>query len=241
MLELYGSSSPNVLKVLIMLEELQLEYRTLHVSVLRGEQFAPDFLALNPLGRVPVLIDETLPEPLFESGAILIHLAEINGNAFLSADASERASVLKWLMFQMSSVGPMLGQRNHFIIMPQERDGYADRRYRDQADRIYRMLDRRLATVPWLAGAAYSIADMATYPWALYAEKHGVDPSETPHLAAWTGRVRDRPAVQRAEEAAGVFNTADAAVAPHVTGEDFDRLFWRATAGPAADMSQLIG
>jgi GST-like protein len=240
MLTLYGSSSPNVTKILIILEELGLSYETRHVSVLRAGQFDPSFLALNPLGRVPVLVDDIMPTPLFESGAILIHLAEREGSPLLPADGPARAETFKWLMFQMSSVGPMLGQRNHFIIMPQERGGYADMRYRDQAERIYRMLDERLAQTPYLAGDDYSIADIATYPWMLYAEPHKVDLARLPNLSAWRCKIAARAAVRHAEATAVRFQHADSEAAAAIQPTDFDRLFWRTRSGPAADLSQLM-
>src|SRR5262245_58666923 len=174
--------SSNVRQVVIRMEELELDYVFRPVNVFGGEQFTPEFLALNPLGKVPVLVDPRLGAPLAESGAILIWLAEREGR-FLPAEAPARQEVLQWLMIQMASIGPMLGQLNHFAMIG--RDGsqaYALGRYRAQAERLYRLLDDRLATREWIAGGAYSIADIAVHPWAHYLEQHGFDPAGYPAL-----------------------------------------------------------
>lgn len=242
-IRLYGCGSPNVRKVAIMLEELQLDYETQYVAVMNGAQFAPEFLALNPLGRVPVLTDaERLPgEPLFESGAILIYLAEAYARPdLLPSDGAERHAVLKWLMLQMANVGPIFGQHNHFIITPDEAHGYAARRYREQAARLYRVLDERLAESPWLAGERYSIADIATYPWVLYAERHGMAWEALPHLAAWRARIEARPAVARADSRMQAFVADDARAAATATQESFNRFFWRESDdGPRVDLSPM--
>lgn len=159
----YGMHSPNVRKVLIMLEELDLPYELRHVAVFKGEQFAPDFLVMNPLGKVPVLVDPRLGRPLAESGAILVWLAERSGR-FLPTEGPARYEAMQWLMVQMASIGPMLGQLNHFQLLPAGSEPYGLGRYAAQAERLYRLIDDRLATQEWLAGDAYSIADIATYP-----------------------------------------------------------------------------
>jgi GST-like protein len=242
MIELYGCGSPNVRKIVIMLEELGLSYEKRYVAVLGGGQFEPDFLALNPLGRVPVLVDhDRLPgEPLFESGAILIFLAEAYGRPdLLPAHGPSRYAVLKWLMLQMANIGPILGQNNHFIITPDHADGYAGRRYREQSRRLYRFLDERLSQAAWLAGGLYSVADIATYPWMLYAERHGMDWAALPHLRRWRERIEARDAVARAQQAMDFFVGADAKAVRQATQDGFDLFFWRESRGPRVDLSPM--
>ena len=148
----------------------------------RSEQFTPEFLALNPLGKVPVLEDPRLGQPLAESGAILLWLAEREGK-FLPTSQPARAEVMQWLMVQMANIGPMFGQVNHFrLVLQPGTDPYAEARYAAAAEKLYRLLDERLATREWLAGGGYSMADMATWPWANYLEGHGFDPAAHPHL-----------------------------------------------------------
>jgi GSH-dependent disulfide-bond oxidoreductase len=203
MIDLYGMSSPNVRKVLILLEELALPYRLCHVDLF-GAQLDERLAALNPLGKVPVIVDPELAgggQPIFESGAILIYLAEKHGR-FLPSDGPARYEVLQWLMVQMANIGPIFGQHNHFSLVrakshPGE-DAYAAERYRALAAGLYAQLDDRLAASPWLGGADYSIADMATWPWALYLERHGFGWDAHRHLARWQATIAERPAVARA-------------------------------------------
>ncbi|MDB5724049.1 MAG: hypothetical protein JWQ16_803 [Novosphingobium sp.] len=237
---LHGMGSPNVLKVVIMLEELGLPYELRHVAVFAQEQFNPDFLTLNPLGKVPVLEDPQLGQPLAESGAILLWLAEREGR-FLPAAQPQRAEVTEWLMIQMANIGPMLGQVNHFDIaqtpVPQD---YAKARYRAAAAKLYRLLDDRLAAHEWLAGGDYSIADMATQPWAHYIERHRFDPAEFPALLAWRQRIDARPAVQRAAaRASEAFDDAATATRRAASAQDLDRFFGRTDQVPAADFSTV--
>lgn len=237
-LVLHGMGSPNVMKVVIMLEELGLDYALQHVAVFAQAQFRPDFLKLNPLGKVPVLEDPRLGVPLAESGAILLWLAEREGR-FLPAGQPERAEVMQWLMVQMANVGPMLGQVNHFDLAhtdaPQD---YARARYRAIAERLYRLLDERLATREWIAGGDYSIADMAIQPWAHYLERHGFDPEDYPALVVWRTRIDARPAVQRARaRAAEAFDEAATRTRRAATSEDLDRFFGRTEEVPAVDYS----
>jgi GST-like protein len=179
---LYGVGSPNVRKVGLMLEELGLSYELRFVPVFKGEQFTPEFLAMNPLGKVPVLVDPALGEPLFESGAILFYLAERHGK-FLPAEGAARYQVMQWLMVQMANIGPMFGQLTHFrFALGAGAQPYAEGRYAEQARRLYQLLDDRLRTREWIAGSSYSIADMATYHWSTYLEKHGFDPKNYPSL-----------------------------------------------------------
>lgn len=196
MIELYGMSSPNVLKVVILLEELGLDYRFIHVDLFAGEQFRDAFQALNPNAKVPVLVDAEEGDTIFESGAILIYLAEKYGR-FLPANGTARYDVLKWLMLQVSTVGPLLGQMNHFNMYAPEGNEYALGRYRREAHRIYTLLDDRLKAEEWLAGD-YSIADIATYPWTDYLERHGFEMKDFLGIARWRGVIEGRDAVQRA-------------------------------------------
>ena len=198
---LYGMSSPNVRKVVIALEEMALPHERRHVAVWRARQFDPEFLSLNPLGKVPVLLDPAGPageEPIFESGAILLYLAEAHGPRFLPAAGPERYAALKWLFLQVASMGPALGNHSHFRLMHEDQP-YAAGRFRRMAAQVYCALDRRLAEAPWLGGTAYSIADMAAWPWARYFHRHGMQDAECPHLVDWMDRIGDRPAVRRAD------------------------------------------
>ncbi|MCB9680710.1 MAG: glutathione S-transferase N-terminal domain-containing protein [Alphaproteobacteria bacterium] len=194
MITLYTWGTHNGHKPLILLEELGLPYTLVKVDLGRGHQRQPDYLAINPNGRIPALVDGD--SVVFESGAILLHLADREGR-FVPPQGPDRAQTLSWLFFQMASVGPMLGQRHHFTSHVD--DGpYALQRYDAETHRVLGVLDRRLAQVPWLDGAAYSIADIATFPWVHDPARFGVDPGDVPHLVAWAARIADRPAVQRA-------------------------------------------
>jgi GST-like protein len=240
-LTLYGMGSPNVRKVGIMLEELDLPYVLQHVAVFTGEQFRPDFLAMNPLGKVPVLIDPALGRPLFESGAILFWLAERSG-AYLPAAGQNRYEVMQWLMVQMASIGPMLGQLNHFQLLPKDSAPYpyAHGRYKAQAERLYRALDDRLAAREWITGEAYSIADIATYPWALYLERHGFDPAAHPALLRWRDTITARPAVVRsAARFSEAFTAVSTSTRRAATDADLDRFFGRTEDMPATDFSAV--
>ena len=241
MIELYGMQSPNVRKVGILLEELGLDYRLRHVAVFKGEQFDDEFLAMNPFGKVPVLVDSDNEggTPIFESGAILIYLAETYGE-FLPAGGSKRYQVLSWLMGQMALVGPMLGQYNHFQILGDRAEPYAASRYRNQSKRIYRLLDDRLSGEDWLATGRYTIADMAVYPWALYLEQHGFDPADHPHLLRWRETIGARKSVQRMlARFSDSFDDVSTTTRRTATQADLDRFFGREADAPAADFSVL--
>jgi len=199
MLKLYGMSSPNVLKIMIMLEELGLGYDFVHVDLFAEGQFHPEFLALNPNAKVPVLVAGDEP-PIFESGAILQYLAETEGQ-FLPAEGPARYAVLKWLTLQVSTIGPLLGQLNHFRTYAPAGEDYAVGRYSREGMRIYTMLDRRLAASEYLAGPDYSIADIATLPWTDYFERQLLPRAEFPHIQRWRDQLEARPAVVRARAA----------------------------------------
>lgn len=241
---LHGMQSPNVVKVILMLEECGLDYELRHTAVFAQAQFSPEFLALNPLGKVPVLEDPRLGQdgqrgPLFESGAILLWLAEREGR-FLPTQQPQRAEVIQWLMVQMANVGPMLGQVNHFDIAPPDTAPYARARYRAVAQKLYRLLDDRLRTRDWLAGGAYSVADMATQPWAHYVERHGFDPADYPALVAWRTRIDERPASRRARaRVAEAFDEPANRTRRAASAQDLDRFFGRTEAVPATDFSAV--
>ena len=236
---LLGVPSPNVVKVAIMLEELELAYTLQHVALFKGEQFAPEFLALNPLGKVPVLLDSALDHPLAESGAILIWLAE-NQRRFLPEDSTGRYEVLQWLMVQMSAIGPMLGQYTHFRILPPGAEPYAYGRYAALAERLYRVLDARLEGRQWIAGDAYSIADIATLPWADYLERHGFAASDFPALVRWREKLGARAAVVRATaRIAEAFVNRAVETMQAATEHDLDRFFGRTDSMPERDFSAV--
>jgi GST-like protein len=228
---LYGMSSPNVRKVVIALEEIGLPYRTRHVAVFRGEQFGEDFLALNPMAKVPVLLDPDGPAgavPVFESGAILIYLAESYAPQFFPAAGPARWEVLKWLMLQMSQIGPVFGQHGHYRLIEPGNE-YAAGRFRRAAAQLFRALERRLGEVaslgetPWLGGEAYSIADMATWPWAVRLRRYGMDADEFPHLLGWRARIEARPAVARAHRVIHEWAARDTADRAAATPEESAR------------------
>ncbi|HZS83862.1 MAG TPA: glutathione S-transferase N-terminal domain-containing protein [Stellaceae bacterium] len=199
MIDLYTWTTPNGRKVSIMLEEIGAAYRTHPVDITKGEQFAPPFLAINPNGKIPAIIDEEgpggAPISLFESGAILIYLAEKSGQ-LLPQETRARMATLQWLMFQMGGIGPMFGQRHHFYRAAPEKVPYALERYTKETHRLYGVLDKRLAEAAYLAGD-YSIADIATYPWVARWEWHDLDWAKFPHVERWFKAIGARPAVQR--------------------------------------------
>ncbi len=236
---LYGVASPNVVKVAIMLEELGLPYELRHVAVFKGEQFTPQFLALNPLGKVPVIQDPALDRPLAESGAILFWLAERHG-AFLPAASGDRYEVMQWLMVQMSAIGPMLGQFTHFRLLPEGSEPYAFGRYASLAERLYRLIADRVASREWIAGSDYSIADIATFPWAEYLERHGLDVQDFPGMKPWRDKIAARPAVIRAKQRVfDAFMEPSAAAMQSASDKDLDRFFGRTDKVPVQDYSAV--
>lgn len=226
MMTLYGMSSPNVLKIMIMLEEMGAQWRFVHVDLFSEGQFDDAFSKLNPNSKVPVLVDEDDHDigPIFESGAILIYLAERSGR-FLAASGPQRYETLKWLVLQLSTVGPLLGQLNHFVMYAPAGNDYSQTRYRTEAARIYRMLDERLAQHDWLDGSDWSIADMATYPWLDYVERHNLDRSDHPHVERWRSRIDANPAVQRARGRIAEVMTRDGAMFQAASEESKRRFF----------------
>lgn len=198
MLTLHFYPSPNGLKATIMLEECGLQYRVAFVDITRGAQFEPAFLAISPNNKIPALVDDEVhggPLAIFESGAILTYLAERSGR-FLPREAHGRYRVLQWLFWQVGGLGPMAGQAHHFRAFASEHVPYGIKRYTDEVNRLYGVLDRALARSEWLAGD-YSIADMACYPWIIPHERQGQDLAAFPNVRRWYDAMATRPAVQR--------------------------------------------
>ncbi len=193
MLKLYTAAAPNGRKVSIALEELGVPYEVVNVDISAPEHPTPEFLAVNPNQKIPVIDDEGLV--IWESGAILLHYAE-KQQKFIPSDARGRSEVLQWLFFQMGNVGPMLGQCHHFRNYAVEKLAYAIDRYTREATRLYRVVNKRLADRDYVAGD-YSIADMAIFPWMRIWKNQGQDIEEFPHLAKWLDRLHERPAVRR--------------------------------------------
>ena len=212
MIEVYTAATPNGQKIHIMLEETGLDYRAIWVDLRQGDQLRPEFLQVSPNNKIPAINDlegpDGQPIALFESGAILIYLAEKTGR-FLPHEPRARLEVLKWLCWQMASFGPMLGQAHHFNAYAPERIPYAMQRYTNEAGRLYRVLDKRLAGREWVAGD-YSIADMAIFPWCRLYGRQGLAIEDFPNVGRWFAAVAARPAVARdmarLEDKAGNFD-----------------------------------
>jgi GSH-dependent disulfide-bond oxidoreductase len=203
MIEVYSWATPNGHKVHIMLEECGLPYRVIPIDIGAGDQFKPEFLAISPNNKIPAIVDphgpEGAPISMFESGAILLYLASKTGKLMPEA-ITARYEMLQWLMFQMGGVGPMLGQTHHFRIYAPEKIPYAVDRYTNEAKRLYGVMDRRLAKSKYIAGPAYSIADIAIFPWLRSWKSQGIDWNDYPHLKGWFDEIAARPAVQRGVE-----------------------------------------
>lgn len=198
MIDFYTWRTPNGYKISIMLEECGLPYQVFPIDITKNQQFAPDYLKISPNNKIPTLVDHDgpggKPLPLFESGAILIYLAEKTGK-FLSADSRMRYTTLQWLMWQMGGFGPMLGQAHHFRRFAPEKVPYAIDRYTSEAKRLYGVLEKRLGEAAYLA-EEYSIADMAVFPWATRHEWQGVDIAELPNVKRWLDAIGARVAVK---------------------------------------------
>lgn len=199
MIDLYYAPTPNTWKASIMLEECGLAYRTVPVDIMAGDQKTPEYLAINPNGRIPAIVDHDTPEgplPVFESGAILIYLAEKTGR-FLPGSGRARAETLGWLMWQMGGLGPIAGQAHHFRRYAPAGNDYATERFVNECARLYGVMDRRLSSSEWLAGGDYSIADIACWGWVWYHRMHGQTLDDFPSVARWFFAAAERPAVQR--------------------------------------------
>ncbi len=228
MIDLYYWTTPNGHKITLFLEETGLPYRIVPVNISKGEQFKPDFLKISPNNRMPAIIDDEPPgggAPLsvFESGAILVYLAEKTGK-FLPKDLRGRFNVLQWLFWQMGGLGPMAGQNHHFSQYAPEKLPYAIDRYVKETSRLYAVLDKRLADREFIAGA-YSIADMASYPWIVPYERQGQKLDDFPNLKRWFEAIKARPATERAYARAKEINTQ-----PTVTEEAKRILFGQGAA-----------
>jgi GST-like protein len=231
-LDLHFWPTPNGHKISIALEEMELPYRVVPVDIMKGDQFKPDFLRISANNRIPAIHDPDgpggKPFDLFESGAILIYLADKTGR-FRPTDAGEWATHLQWLMWQMGGVGPMFGQAGHFIHYAPEKIPYAMQRYSKEVARLMRVADKRLGQAPYFGGDAYGIADMALFPWVRAHDRFGTVPADYPHVQRWLNQVGARPAVVR-----GLAVMADK-VPPgprQFTPEERDVLFGAAQAAP---------
>ena len=201
MIDLYYAPTPNGHKITLFLEEAALDYRLIKVDISKGNQFRPDFLAISPNNKIPAIVDHNPLDggtslSLFESGAILLYLAEKSG-LLLSGELRERHSTLQWLFWQVGGLGPMLGQHGHFKLYAPERIAYATDRYRTESLRLYGVLDRRLADTAHVAGPDYSIADMACFPWVQTWKAQEIALGQFPHVEAWYQKLKERPALRR--------------------------------------------
>ncbi|MBL1210231.1 glutathione binding-like protein [Geminocystis sp. GBBB08] len=223
MIELYYWTTPNGHKITIFLEEAELDYKIIPVNIAKGEQFQPDFLKISPNNRIPAIIDSNpvdggQPISLFESGAILLYLAQKTGK-FISADTRQYAKTLEWLFWQVGGLSPMAGQNHHFGLYAPEKIPYAIDRYVKETNRLYGVLNKQLAGKDYIVGE-YSIADMACYPWIVPYLNQQQDIKEFPHLEAWFKRIGEREGVIRAYQQAEQFKNQ-----PTVTEESRNILF----------------
>ncbi len=228
MIDLYYWTTPNGHKITLFLEETGLPYRIVPVDISKGAQFDPAFLSIAPNNRIPAIVDHEpadggVPLSVFESGAILLYLAEKTGR-LLPRNVRGRAQVTQWLFWQMAGLGPMAGQNHHFARYAPEKLPYAIERYVNETNRLYGVLDRQLADRPFVAGE-YSIADIAAYPWIVPYEAQGQKLEQFPHLQRWFEAIRDRPATSRAYEKAHAINTQ-----PTVDSEESRRILFGQTA-----------
>jgi|TARA_B100000676_G_C17987541_1_gene792876 GST-like protein len=223
MIDLYTAATPNGQKVHIMLEETGLPYNEHYVSIDKGEQFAPEFLAISPNNKIPAIVDHDGPGgetvSIFESGCILQYLAEKTGR-FLPDSPLKRIETMEWLFWQMGGFGPMLGQAHHFRAYAPERIQYAYDRYSNEAQRLYQVLDRRLAGRDYVAAGEYTIADMAIFPWCRLHGRQGQDLADYPNVKRWFDAIAQRPAVIR-----DMAKLEDKADQKNWSAEDWSNLF----------------
>ncbi len=207
-IDLYTWATPNGRKASVMLEEVGLPYEEHAINIGKGEQFNPDFLKISPNNRIPAIVDPDGPDgkpiSVFETGAILVYLGEKTGK-FIPTDARKRVAMFEWLMWQMGGFGPMLGQAHHFLGLDTEVP-YGSERYVKESHRLYGVMDRRLADNEYLAGDEYTIADIATYPWAHRHPRHKVDLGEFENVQRWYDSISARPAVQKGMPTLGGIN-----------------------------------
>jgi GST-like protein len=212
MIDLHYAPTPNGWKISIMLEELGLPYKVIPVNIRSGDQFKPEFLAISPNNRIPAIVDHEPadgggPFAVFETGAILVYLADKTGR-FIPKEMRARSAVMQWLMWQVSGLGPMLGQHGHFALYAAEKIPYAIERYRDEAARLYRVLDTQLGkTAAYVAGDDYTIADIACFPWTMTHKAQGFSFDDYPNIKRWYAMLRARPKLQ-AGLAVGKFEKA---------------------------------
>ncbi|MEI9749960.1 glutathione binding-like protein [Moellerella wisconsensis] len=201
MIDLYYAATPNGYKIKLFLEETGLEYTIHPINISQGDQFAPDFLAISPNNKIPAIIDTQptdggQPISIFESGEILIYLADKTGQ-LLSRDIRTRVAQLQWLFWQVGGFGPMLGQNHHFTQYASEKVPYAIQRYQTETERLYRVLNSQLEKTSYLGSDEFSIADIATFPWAKFHEHHHIDLNDYPAVKRWFEVIEQRPATQR--------------------------------------------
>jgi len=211
-LDIYFWTTPNGYKILLFTEEAGVPHTIKPVNISRGQQFQPDFLRISPNSRIPALVDHApaegkAPVSVFESGAILLYLAE-KTRRFIPADLAGRVEVLQWLFWQVGGLGPMAGQNHHFRHYAPQKLPYAVERYVNETNRLYGVMNKRLADREFIAGPAYTIADMASYPWIVPYERQGQDLNDFPHLKRWFEAIAARPATRRAYERGKAINTA---------------------------------
>ncbi|MGH6682592.1 MAG: glutathione S-transferase family protein [Pseudolabrys sp.] len=226
MIDLYALTSPNVQKIFIMLEECELPYNTKPVDVWKGDQFSPEFSSINPLQKIPAIVDSDgpagKPYTVIESGAILLYLAEKTGK-FIPHDPLKRNDTIQWLMVQMANIGPMCGQLVHFSKFAPAGQDYGNSRYRTQVNKLYDLYEQRLASLPYVAGDEYTIADIAAFPWLRNIGLLAIDLSKRPHVKAWVDKLEARDAVKRAMAKLGTLKS----VRDSATDDAKDRFFGR--------------
>lgn len=201
MIDLYYADTPNGQKITLFLEETGIPYQLHRIDISKGEQFKPEFLAISPNNKIPAIVDNSPfdggePISIFESGAILIYLAEKSGK-LISQNLREKTTQLQWLFWQVGGFGPMLGQNHHFTRYATEKVPYAIKRYTEETQRLYNVLEKRLAQSPYLGGQEYSIADIATYTWARLHDHHNIDLTNYPAIEKWLNNINQRPATKK--------------------------------------------
>jgi GST-like protein len=227
MIHLYYWPTPNGKKISIMLEECELAYELRSVNIGRGEQFTADFLRISPNNRMPAMVDDETDISVFESGAILMYLAE-KSQQFMPSEMRARYEVLQWLFWQMGGLGPMAGQLSHFVNYAPKPNPYAQERYRNEYDRLLGVMNTRLADCDFLAGD-YSIADMASFPWVAGYKRFGADLDAFSHLRRWFDTLKTRPAVRRGMDAGEDWSR------PKLTDEEARKVLFGQTAQTIAD------
>ncbi|MBI3434741.1 MAG: glutathione S-transferase N-terminal domain-containing protein [Proteobacteria bacterium] len=226
MIDLYALTSPNVQKIIVALEEFALPYNIISVDVWKGDQFTPEFLKLNPNGKIPVIVDHDgpggKPFTVFESGAILLYLAEKTGR-FMPTDMARKYEAMQWLMIQLTGIGPIFGQWTHFKLFAPPGSDYSMARFQTQVRRLYDLLEQRLAQSAYLGGPDYTIVDMATWPWTRNHAAQDVTFDKLPNLARWFDAIAQRPAVARAVAKVATITS----VRETATDDNKDRYFAR--------------